>query len=56
MEADSGKIMIDGVDITQIGILDLRFRITIIPQVPVMLKGTIRFNLDPDNLKSDEEI
>lgn len=56
MEAETGKILIDGVDITKIGILDLREKITIIPQVPVMLKGTIRFNLDPDNKKTDEEI
>jgi len=56
MEPERGKILIDGVDITQIGLLDLRYHITVIPQVPVMLKGTIWFNLDPDNLKTDEEI
>ena len=35
---------------------DLRDQITIIPQNPVLYKGTVRFNLDPDNKSSDDEI
>lgn len=35
---------------------DLRDKITIIPQIPTLFKGTIRFNLDPDERCSDEEI
>ncbi|KAI9506408.1 P-loop containing nucleoside triphosphate hydrolase protein [Coemansia spiralis] len=47
IEASSGRIMLDGVDISKIGLEDLRRNITIIPQDPVLFKGTIRFNLDP---------
>ncbi|CED85003.1 Multidrug resistance-associated protein/mitoxantrone resistance protein, ABC superfamily [Phaffia rhodozyma] len=43
----SGKILIDGIDITSIGLEDLRSKITIIPQDAVLFSGTIRDNLDP---------
>ncbi|KAI8092836.1 uncharacterized protein BX664DRAFT_357339 [Halteromyces radiatus] len=46
MEATSGKISIDGIDISTIGLDDLRSRLTIIPQDPVLLSGTLRSNLD----------
>lgn len=49
VEADYGKISIDGLDIAKIGLYDLRNRLTIIPQDPVcatLLSCTIRANLD----------
>lgn len=52
----SGKIMIDGIDISKIGLHQLRSRITIIPQDPVLFSGTLRMNLDPFETYNDEEI
>ncbi|CAK9297871.1 unnamed protein product [Gordionus sp. m RMFG-2023] len=50
------RIYIDGIDISQLGLHDIRSRITIIPQDPVLFSGTLRFNLDPFNEKTDIEI
>jgi ATP-binding cassette subfamily C (CFTR/MRP) protein 1 len=56
VEPCSGKIIIDGVNISQLGLHDLRSRLTIIPQEPVLFSGTLRFNLDPFGLYTDEQI
>ncbi|KAJ5672890.1 hypothetical protein N7507_002017 [Penicillium longicatenatum] len=56
LEAEKGKILIDGVDIGAIGLRDLREAITIVPQDPTLFTGTIRSNLDPFGLFTDEEI
>jgi len=56
LECFKGKILIDDTPIASLGLSDLRDKITIIPQIPVLFKGTIRFNLDPDERCSDQEI
>ena len=56
LEADTGKILIDDVDIGLIGLRDLREAITIVPQEPTLFMGTIRTNLDPFNLYTDDQI
>ena len=56
LEAVEGKIIIDDVDIGLIGLQDLREAITIVPQDPTLFTGTVRNNLDPFGLFTDEEI
>uniref|UniRef100_A0AAY4E7T9 Canalicular multispecific organic anion transporter 1 n=1 Tax=Denticeps clupeoides TaxID=299321 RepID=A0AAY4E7T9_9TELE len=56
IEAAEGGIFVDGVDIATIGLHDLRSRLTIIPQDPVLFSGTLRMNLDPFEKFSDEDI
>ncbi|KAK0528927.1 hypothetical protein OC834_003880 [Tilletia horrida] len=52
----SGHIFIDGLDIAQVSLHDLRSRCTFVPQEPVILSGTIRSNLDPAGEHTDEEL
>lgn len=56
LEARSGSIHIDGLDISKIKLHDLRSRLAIIPQDPVLFSGTIRSNLDPFNHHTDAEL
>lgn len=56
IEASSGSIVIDGVSIDSIGLYDLRHKLSIIPQDSQLFQGTIRENIDPIKLYSDEAI
>ena len=56
MEAKEGRILIDDTDISQIGLSKLRTNITIIPQDPTLMEGSLRFNIDPLNKHTDQEI
>ncbi|OAL02619.1 hypothetical protein IQ06DRAFT_291975 [Phaeosphaeriaceae sp. SRC1lsM3a] len=56
LEAEKGKILVDDVDIGLIGLQDLRENIVMVPQDPTLFTGTIRTNLDPFSIFTDEEI
>ncbi|OQV17373.1 Canalicular multispecific organic anion transporter 2 [Hypsibius exemplaris] len=56
IEAAGGSILIDGVDISMLGLHDVRSRITILPQEPVLFSGSLRMNLDPFGQYSEEEL
>uniref|UniRef100_A0A3Q1B0Y1 ATP-binding cassette sub-family C member 5 n=1 Tax=Amphiprion ocellaris TaxID=80972 RepID=A0A3Q1B0Y1_AMPOC len=56
VERYGGSILIDGVDISDIGLADLRSKLSIIPQDPVLFSGTVRSNLDPFNQYSEQQI
>ncbi|KAL8559263.1 hypothetical protein ACOMHN_040387 [Nucella lapillus] len=52
----SGGLSIDGVDLSRLGLHDLRRSISIIPQDPVLFTGTLRGNLDPFLRHSDQQL
>ncbi|KAJ3261407.1 hypothetical protein HK103_006015 [Boothiomyces macroporosus] len=52
----AGSVTIDGINISEIGLFDLRSKLTIIPQDPVLFTGTIRSNLDPMSKYTDAQI
>ncbi|RCI02867.1 hypothetical protein CU098_008807, partial [Rhizopus stolonifer] len=56
VEAAKGNIIIDGIDIASLRLFDLRSRLSIIPQDPVLFAGTVRENLDPFHAYDDMEI
>jgi ABC-type multidrug transport system fused ATPase/permease subunit len=55
-ELEEGSIHIDGVDISKLGMFELRSKLAIIPQDPVLFKGTIRRNLDPFGEHEDDKL
>lgn len=56
VEPSGGSIIIDGINISTLGLHDLRSRFGIIPQEPILFEGTVRSNIDPIGQHSDEEI
>ncbi|CAI9114290.1 OLC1v1014975C1 [Oldenlandia corymbosa var. corymbosa] len=56
VEPYSGQIIVDGINICSVGLKDLRSKLSIIPQEPTLFRGSIRTNLDPFGLYTDEEI
>jgi ABC-type multidrug transport system fused ATPase/permease subunit len=56
IEYEEGEILVDGVNLKQMGLSDLRSRITIIPQDPILFEGTVKSNLDPFEESSDEQL
>ncbi|XP_045395744.1 ATP-binding cassette sub-family C member 5 isoform X3 [Lemur catta] len=56
VELSGGCIKIDGVRISDIGLADLRSKLSIIPQEPVLFSGTVRSNLDPFNQYTEDQI
>ncbi|KAL4802515.1 P-loop containing nucleoside triphosphate hydrolase protein [Aspergillus unguis] len=56
LEAQKGRISIDGLDISHVKLHELRSRLAIIPQDPVLFSGTVRSNLDPFGEHSDKEL
>lgn len=56
VEPAQGQITIDGLNITEMGLHDLRKKLTIIPQDPVLFSGTLRINLDPFGMHEDRAV
>jgi len=56
IEPVEGTIHIDNINVGEIGLYDLRSKLTIIPQDPMLFTGTLRMNLDPFNMYSDIEL
>ncbi|XP_034882734.1 canalicular multispecific organic anion transporter 2 [Mirounga leonina] len=56
LEAAEGEIRIDGVNVADIGLHDLRSQLTIIPQDPILFSASLRMNLDPFGRYSEEDL
>jgi ABC-type multidrug transport system fused ATPase/permease subunit len=56
VELRAGSVLIDGVDTASVGLGDLRSRLSIIPQSPVIFSGSLRYNLDPFSEHADADL
>ncbi|KAH9492695.1 Canalicular multispecific organic anion transporter 2, partial [Bulinus truncatus] len=56
IEAVSGSIVVDDINIADIGLSDLRSKLTILPQDPVLFSGSLRMNIDPFDQYTDDQI
>lgn len=56
VELESGQILIDGLNISDLALFDIRNKITIIPQDPTIFQGSLRHNIDPTGQYKDEQI
>jgi len=55
IEPSGGTVLIDGVDVSKIGLFDLRSKLALVPQDPVVFSGSVRSNLDPFGAVRDEQ-
>ncbi|CAE8605275.1 unnamed protein product, partial [Polarella glacialis] len=55
-EATVGRILVDGVDISKVGLGKLRKAIAVVPQEPLLITGSVRRNLDPFGDHTDKEL
>jgi len=53
---NDGSVLIDKRDTSEMGLHDLRSKISIVPQEPVLFSGTMRYNLDPFDEYGDEKL
>lgn len=56
VEIETGKILIDGVDLKSLGLQCVRSKIAVIPQDPVLFSGSVRTNLDPFDKFTDDRL
>lgn len=54
LEAETGRIIVDGLDLSSVALEEIRKRLTIIPQEAQLFSGSVRFNLDPFGTFDDE--
>ncbi|XP_077017993.1 ATP-binding cassette sub-family C member 10 isoform X2 [Tamandua tetradactyla] len=56
LEPNAGRVLLDGVDTSQLELAELRSQLAIIPQEPFLFSGTVRENLDPRGLHEDRDL
>ncbi|CAG2243525.1 ABC transporter C family member 5,ATP-dependent bile acid permease,Multidrug resistance-associated protein 7,ABC transporter C family member 10,Multidrug resistance-associated protein 1,ABC transporter C family member 8,Canalicular multispecific organic anion transporter 2,Pleiotropic ABC efflux transporter of multiple drugs YBT1,Multiple drug resistance-associated protein-like transporter 1,Canalicular multispecific organic anion transporter 1,Multidrug resistance-associated protein 5,Putative uncharacter len=56
IEPTTGRIIVDGEDISMMGLHDCRSKVTVLPQDPVLFSGSLRMNIDPMEHHTDDQI